>query len=859
MKPSGLDRLFKPQSIAVIGASTDPQKAGHVVIRHLLAGQFKGPILPVSPHNKAIAGVLAYPDIDSLPLAPDLAIVCTRRERVLTLIKALGKRGTGAAIILAADFTPPEREQLQRLSQQYDIRLLGPNSMGMLLPGQGINASFSPIAAKPGQVAFLSQSAAVSTTILDWAKQHELGFSAFISLGDHCDINFGQLLDQLSRDSVTRAILLYMDKLQDARHFLSAARAAARNKPILVLKSGRHEPDNGLDNVYDAAIRRAGMLRVRDTHELFAAVETLSHSLTLKGERLAIISNGRGLANMAIDKLLERGGKLAMPPHDIGSDADINDYQQALDNLLQGDEADAILLIHAPSLTARGAALARSLIDYVKQHPRARRFNILTNWAGEYSAQEGRRLFSEAGFPTYRTPESAVAAFMHMVEYRRNQKQLMETPASLQGDRLDVDQCQLLIRQALERKQLTLDTHLAHPILQAAGLSTLPTWIVSDAIEATLTAEQIGYPVAVKLRSPDILHKSAVHGVMLNLRTSAEVAQAADAILDRVRQHDPGARIEGLLVQRMARRSGGLELRIRLQQDPVFGPVILLGESGAEPQEMMAALPPLNQALARYQIIGALKSRKIREQASPERLDIDALGQVLCQLSELLLAFPEIQQLDLHPLQACGAEMVVLDASLTLQPHKEGSCRLAIRPYPTELEEGAWLKDQSHVLLRPIRPEDEPAHKQFVLKVSDEDRYKRFFADVGELGHEELARMTQIDYDREMAFVAVGQDGERKDQILGVVRAISTPDLSDAEFAILVRSDLKGLGLGKLMMEKIVRYARERGIGQLSGMTMPSNRGMINLAKRLGFKIDIQLEDGVVNMELPCAERIERE
>ncbi|MDQ1886512.1 bifunctional acetate--CoA ligase family protein/GNAT family N-acetyltransferase [Aeromonas salmonicida] len=855
MKPSGLDRLFKPHSIAVIGASTDPQKAGHVVIRHLLAGQFKGPILPVSPHNKAIAGVLAYPDIASLPLSPDLAIICTKRERVLSLIEALGKKGAGAAIILAADFSQEEREQLQRLSSQYDIRLLGPNSMGMLLPAQGINASFSPIAAKPGQVAFVSQSAAVSTTILDWAKQHELGFSAFISLGDHCDIDFGQLLDQLSRDGTTRAILLYMDKLHDARHFLSAARAASRNKPILVLKSGRHDPAKGLDNVYDAAIRRAGMLRVRDTHELFAAVETLSHSLTLKGERLAIISNGRGLANMAVDVLLERGGKLAIPPKDIGSDADITAYQQALDALLQGNEADAILLIHAPSLTARGAELARSLIDYLRQHPRARRFNILTNWAGEYSAQEGRKLFTEAGIPTYRTPESAVAAFMHMVEYRRNQKQLMETPASLQGDKLNVELCQQLIRQALERKQLTLDTHLVQPILQAAGLATLPTWIVSDAIEATLTAEQIGYPVAVKLRSPDIAHKSAVHGVMLNLRTSAEVAQAADAILDRVRQHDAGARIEGLLVQRMARRSGGLELRIRLQQDPVFGPVILLGESGAEPQEMVAALPPLNQALARYQVIGALKSRKIREQATPERLDIDALGQVLCQLSELLLAFPEIQELDLHPLQACGAEMVILDASLTLMPITQPRCPLAIRPYPTELEEGAWLKDQSHVLLRPIRPEDEPAHKQFVLKVSDEDRYKRFFADVGELGHEELARMTQIDYDREMAFVAVGQDGAFSQQILGVVRAISNPDQSDAEFAILVRSDLKGLGLGKLMMEKIVRYARERGIGQLSGMTMPSNRGMINLAKRLGFKIDIQLEDGVVNMELPCAER----
>lgn len=856
MKQSGLDRLFKPHSIAVIGASSDPQKAGHVVIRHLLAGQFQGPILPVAPRSQAIAGVLAYPDIESLPLSPDLAIVCTRRERVLPLIEELGKKGTGAAIILAAQFSTDERLRLKHLCQQYGIRLLGPNSMGMLLPGQGINASFSPIAATPGQVAFLSQSAAVSTTILDWAKQREIGFSAFISLGDHCDIDFGQLLDQLSRDGTTRAILIYMDKLHDARHFLSAARAASRNKPILILKSGRHDPANGLDNVYDAAIRRAGMLRVRDTHELFATVETLSHSLTLKGERLAILSNGRGLANMAADVLLSRGGKLAMPPLDIGSDADIEAYKSALETLLQGDGADAILLIHAPSLTARGVTLASSLIDFIKPHPRARRFNILTNWAGEYSAQEGRRLFNEAGIPTYRTPESAVTAFMHMVEYRRNQKQLMETPASLQGDRLDVERCQQLLGQALERQQRVLDTHLAHSILQAAGLSTLATWIVSDAIEAALTAEQIGYPVAVKLRSPDIAHKSDVHGVMLNLRTSAEVAQAADAILDRVRQRDPGARIEGLLVQRMARRSGGLELRIRLQQDPVFGPVILLGESGAEPREMVAALPPLNQALARYQIIGALKDGKIREQASPVRLDIDALGQVLCQLSELLLAFPEIQELDLHPLQACGEEMVILDARLVLAERGQQVLPLAIRPYPTELEEGAWLKDQSHVLLRPIRPEDEPAHKQFVRQVSDEDRYKRFFADVGELGHEELARMTQIDYDREMAFVAVGQDGPFSQQILGVVRAIASPDQSDAEFAILVRSDLKGLGLGKLMMEKIVRYARERGIGQLSGMTMPSNRGMINLAKRLGFKIDIQLEDGIVNMELPCADQV---
>ncbi|MGY3929164.1 bifunctional acetate--CoA ligase family protein/GNAT family N-acetyltransferase [Aeromonas simiae] len=848
MKPHGLERLLKPASIAIIGASTNPAKAGCVIMRHLLDGQFRGPILPVTPRHSAVCGVLSYPSITALPIIPDLAIVCTAAHRVLPLVEELGRKGVGAAILLAAGFDTAQRTTLLTLSRQYGIRLLGPNSMGLLMPHLGINASFSPIAARPGQVAFLSQSAAVSTTILDWAKLHEVGFSAFVSLGEDCDVGTDELLDQLSRDGTTRAILLYMDRVKDARRFMSAARAAARNKPILVLKSGRHCQEGTPDNVYDAAIRRAGMLRVRDTHELFAAVETLSHAPHLKGDRLAIIANGRGLANMALDVLIERGGKSACTPLDIGSDADVAAYLAALNSLLDGEQANAILLIHAPSLTAEGEALARAIIEALHNHPRARRFNILTNWAGEYSAQHGRRLFSEAGIPTYRTPEGAVAAFMHMVEYGRNQRQLMETPATLEGS-LDVEACARLIHQAHERQQHRLDTHLAQPLLAAAGLTTLDTWIVGDAIEATLTAEQLGYPVALKLRSPDIVHKSDVHGVMLNLRTSTEVAQAADAILDRVQRNHPGARIDGLLVQRMAARSGGIELRIRIQRDPAFGPVILLGESGAHPHHMVASLPPLNQTLARYQVLGALGSGCIRDRGGPTPLNVAALAQVLYRLSELLIAFPSISELDLHPLLAQGEEMTVLDAAITLD--NEAPPPLAISAYPTELEEGGWLHSGSHLLLRPIRPEDEPAHKQFVSLVSDEDRYRRFFADVGELGHEELARMTQIDYEREMAFVAVGQEAPYQGQILAVVRAISTPDLQDAEFAVLVRSDLKGQGLGRIMMEKMVRYARDKGIGQLSGLTMPSNRGMIALARKVGFEVSVSLEDNLVSMVLP--------
>ncbi|WP_346351238.1 bifunctional acetate--CoA ligase family protein/GNAT family N-acetyltransferase [Oceanimonas sp. AH20CE76] len=880
MPQQGLDALFRPASIAVIGASHRDNGAGKLVMKNLLAGNFSGPVMPVNPKYEAVAGVMAYPDIASLPRIPDLAIICTPAHKNTEIIEKLGQKGCKAAIILAAGTTNEQLEQMKSSAREHRMRLLGPNSMGVILPHLGLNVSFAPFPAKKGRIAFVSQSSAVCATILDWARHNDIGFSHFISLGDACDIDFAQLLDYLSRDRHTNSILLYMDAVQDARAFMSAARAASRNKAVLVVKSGKtrigaqlghiHTGGHvGMDSAYDAAIRRAGMLRVRDTHDLFAAVETLNHSHSLRGERLVILTNGGGPAINAIDTLLARGGKLAsltdttraaldnvLPPSwsrtnpiDIVGDAPVERYVASLRVLLDSDDFDAILIMHAPSAAVNSTKVAKELIEVLRSHPRAKRFNILTNWSGETSAFEARRCFTEAGIPTYRTPESAAGAFMHMVEYRRNQKQLMETPESISDMPSDGDTVRKLIGQAFEEGLNQLDTHEVSRLMAAYGIDVLPTWIATDGTEAAHIAEQIGYPVAIKLRSPDIVHKSEVSGVVLNLRSAAEVAQAADALLDRVRQAYPSARIHGLMVQRMARRAGSQELHIAVRSDPVFGPVILLGDGGVDlegEEQAAVALPPLNMTLARYLVINALKSGKVRANRSQHPMDMMAVCRVLTQVSHLIINHPEIVSLDIHPLLATGSELIALDVSMKLTPFEgDGQTRLAIRPYPREWEERTVLKDGTPVTLRPILPEDEPAHQDFVSHVTDEDRYKRFFADVV-IGHEELAHMTQIDYDREMAFVAVASNGS----ILGVVRAVSDPDNNDAEFAVLVRSDLKGVGLGRMLMEKIIRYARQRGLNSLSGITMPSNRGMVMLARKLGFNTRMQLEDGIVELKL---------
>ncbi|NIG22387.1 bifunctional acetate--CoA ligase family protein/GNAT family N-acetyltransferase [Pantoea sp. Al-1710] len=882
MSQRGLEALLRPKSIAVIGASVTPGRAGYFMMRNLLAGGFSGPVLPVTPKYKAVSGVLAWPDIANLPFAPDLAIICTHAKRNLELLQQLGEKGCKACIILSSPAS--QLEELKACASQWQIRLLGPNSLGLLAPWQGLNASFSPVPIAKGCIAFISQSAAVSNTILDWAQQRNLGFSWFIALGDSLDIDVDDLLDFLARDGKTSAILLYLEHLSDARRFVSASRSASRNKPILVIKSGRsHQAQamigtlSGLDAAWDAAIQRAGLLRVQDTHELFSAVESLSHMRPLRGDRLMIISNGAAPAALALDELYARNGKLAtlsdetlqalttlLPegvgrgnPLDLKDDATPARYVACIEQLLDSHELDALMIIHAPSAVSPATETAEQIIAAVAKHPRGKQVTLLTNWCGEYSSQAARRAFTQAGIPTWRTPEGTVTAFMHQVEYRRNQKQLRETPALPIGLTQNSTQAHLLIQQALDQGITTLDTHEVQPVLQAYGLSTLPTWIASDSREAATIADQIGYPVALKLRSPDIPHKSEVQGVMLYLRSCEEVEQAAEAIFDRVRHTHPQARIDGLLVQSMANRAGAQELRVVVEQDPLFGPIIMLGEGGVEWQadkQAAVALPPLNMTLARYLVIQAMKSGKVRSRSALRPLDIAGLSQLLVQVSNLVVDCPEIQRLDIHPLLASANEFTLLDVTLQLAPFTgDNEARLAIRPYPHHLEEQVQLKDGQYCLFRPILPEDEPQLRAFIAQVTKEDLYYRYFSEINEFTHEDLANMTQIDYDREMAIVAVRQhDGN--DEIIGVTRAISDADNIDAEFSVLVRSDLKGLGMGRRLLEKMIRYTRDHGLQQLNGITMPHNTGMITLARKLNFRVNIQLDDGIVSLNLPLGE-----
>ncbi|HEK0315226.1 TPA: bifunctional acetate--CoA ligase family protein/GNAT family N-acetyltransferase [Proteus mirabilis] len=878
MSQRGLEALLRPKSIAVIGASDKVGRAGTTMMKNLLSGGFNGPVFPVNPTRNSVSGVFTYPSIDKLPQVPDLAIICTHHRRNLELLEQLGQSGCKAVIVLSAQ--SEQFQAIKTLCQQYHIRLLGPNSLGLLAPWQGLNASFSPLPVKKGKLAFISQSAAVANTILDWAYYRNIGFSYFIALGDNQDIQVDDLLDFLARDSKTSAILLHLEHIHDARRFMSASRSASRNKPILVIKSGRTQKAQLLlgdtpsyDVAYDAAFQRAGLLRVQDTHEMFSAVETLSYMTPLKGEKLMIISNGSAPAAMAVDELFLQSGKLAQlsadtqqqlqaivqdtsairNPLNLGDDTTVERYIRAVNCLLDSHDHDALLLIHTPSAIAPSIETAQKVIEAINKHPRRKWLTLFTNWGGEYSSQQSRKLFSEAGIPTYRTPEGAITAFMHMVEYRRNQKQLKETPALPLEIKMNTQQAHRCIEDALNKKQYRLDTHQVQPIMEAYGFNTLPTWIAHNAQEAVSIAEKIGYPVALKLRSPDIPHKSEVQGVMLYLRDSNEVESAAHAIIERVSELYPQAKIQGLLVQSMANRAGSQELRVAIEQDPIFGPLILLGEGGVEWQietKAAVALPPLNMALARYLVINAIKSGKLQPRSALQPLNILSLSHFLVQVSHLLLDCPQIVRLDIHPLLVSGNDFTLLDVAMELSPIEgDPHQKLSIRPYPNELEETFFLRDNKPCFIRPILPEDEPLLKTFINQVTKEDLYYRYFSEISEFTHDDLANMTQIDYDREMAFVAIRHPHDDP-EIIGVARAMADPDNQQAEFAILVRSDLKGNTLGHQLMMKLINYTKAHGIKRLTAITMPENRNMISLAKKLGFSVEVQFDEGIVNLNL---------
>ncbi len=883
-----LDRLFRPRSLAVIGATNRAGAVGNIVMRNILSGGFKGPVMPVNPKHEAVAGVLAYPDVASLPKVPDMAVICTPPEPIPDLIDALGARGTRAAIVLTAgldaaktaDGTSVTLAMLQA-AQPYLFRILGPNCLGALVPGIGLNASFSHLPAQAGGIAFVSQSGALCTAVLDWAAPRNIGFSHFISVGNMADVDLGDVVDYLANDPETRAILLYIEGVTDGRKFMSACRAAARNKPVLVIKAGVVSEGAkaaathtgalaGSDNVYDAAFRRAGLLRVGDVEELFAAVETLARAHPQKSGNLTILTNGGGIGVIATDELVQYGGSLTVlgddtiaaldpvlpsnwsrrNPVDIIGDAPGSRYADALRILSKAGECAALLVMHAPTATADSVEAAKAVIDVAGDG----KINLLTCWVGGQAVGPARPLFRQAGIPTYETPRQAVQAFMHLVNHKRSQEILMETPPTALSDfTRHARTARRIIERRLAEGAGMLTEPEAKAVLAAYGVPTVETHIVGTPEEAAEKSATMGYPVALKIYSEDISHKTDVGGVDLFLDSHEAVLAAARQMLANVAVRAPDARIQGFTVQQMANRPGAYEVVLGVTSDPVFGPVILFGHGGTAVEviaDSAVALPPLNMKLARDLIERTRISRQLRGYRDKPPVDMDRLCVSLMQLSQLVVDIPEIAEVDINPLLVDDKGVLALDARIGIAPSKEGLRRLAIRPYPEELEEAATLGGGLEVMVRPIRPEDETAHYAFLSKLAPEDIRFRFFGQVGRLPHSQMARLTQIDFDREMAFIATAPAPDGAPETLGVVRTVTDPDNECCEFAIVIRSDFKGRGLGHMLLEKMIRYSRDRGTKTMIGQVMHENRAMLALSERLGFSRKFVDDASVIEVTL---------
>lgn len=889
--------LFNPKSIAVIGASNTPRKVGHVVMRNLLAGGFTGAIMPVNPRYESAAGVLCYPDVAHLPRTPDLAIICTRPKTVPELIDQLGVLGTRAVIVMAGDLETtlgadgqPIAAAMLAAAKRYGVRVLGGGTLGVIVPALGLNATFSNLAVRPGPIGFVSQSDAVGTLVLDWAASRKVGFSHFVSLGEGSDIGLGEVLDFLGSDPDTKAILLYLEAVRDRPTFMAAARAAARNKPVIAIKAGRvpHDPLVGIsdplfldtsslissDDVYDAALRRAGILRVNQIEELFAAVETVARSRPINGERLVVVSNGGGAGGMVEDilhlagypmpRLAERSVarlKMLLPhwngknPIDVRVGAPPKRYAEVLEILGDEGEGDAVLVIHTPAATVSSAETAQALVEGAKGLAAGR---LLTCWVGDESVAAERHRFVEAKIPTFDTPGLAAQAFLHMLRHRRNQEALIQVPPSIPEEFApDTERVRAIIRQALQGGQTRLDEAAAKAVLTAYGIPVVETHFAATPEAAAELARAVGLPVALTIASPDLRSKWEVGGVALNLETAEGVQAAARGMAERLREYKPAARLDGFNVQRMVPRRHARQLVVGVATDRLFGPVILFGEGGRAVElyrDLAVGLPPLNLLLARDLIGRTRAAALLRAHHDHPAADADAIALTLVKVAQLVVDHPEIVELDINPLFADEHGVIALDGHLRLsaEPPRDAH-RLAIRPYPKTLEEQVVLRDGRQVVFRPIRPEDQPAHVEFIARLTPEDIRSRFFRSFERLPDSQMARLTQIDYSREMAFIASAVAADGRAETLGAVRAVADPDNHTAEFSIVVRSDLKGQGLGSRLLQKMIAYCQSRGTRVLAGEILADNEAIRGLLKAFHFRFEAGDEPGLLRVSLDLA------
>jgi acetyltransferase len=876
-----LKNLLSPRSVALIGASPRRGSVGRAILENIKKAEFKGDFGLVNSHYAEVDGVTAVGSIDKLPFVPELVVISAPAAAIAGLVDQAGRLGAAGALIISAGLGHGEgspANATENAAQKYGMRLIGPNCLGIMMPGASLNASFSAHMPSAGNLALISQSGAIAAGMVDWAAQRGVGFSGIVSIGDQLDVDIADLLDYFALDGKTRAILLYVESIKDARKFMSAARAAARVKPVVVVKSGRMALGAkaaathtgalaGSDAVYDAAFRRAGILRVSDLRELFDCAETLGRVESPPGKRLAILTNGGGIGVLAIDRLAELGGIPAaiapttrgkldavLPPTwsgsnpvDIVGDADAARYAAALEVLLSDPGNDAILVMNVQTAIAPADEIATTVTGlvgkYRQQHRRSAK-PVLAVWVG--AEPKVIEVLSSAGIPNYPTEDDAVRGFMYLVRHREVVQELAQVPPAMPNAFApDIQTAKDIIATALADDRAWLDPVEIKRLLEAYDIAMVPTVAAADAEQAVALASELfaqGATVVLKIMSRDIIHKSDVGGVVLNLTSADAVRTAVAEILTRAKALRPEARISGVIVQAMVVRAKARELILGFADDPTFGTVIVFGHGGTAVEiinDKALALPPLDLKLARELIERTRVSRLLRAYRDVPAVKPDAVAMVLVKLAQMAADIPEIRELDINPLLADETGVMAVDARVAIgQAERKfkgsGPANFAVRAYPSQWERHIEVKAGWRVFVRPIRPEDEPLIHDFLHRVTPQDLRLRFFAPMKEFTHEFIARLTQLDYARAMAFVAFD---EVTNEMVGVVRTHSDSVYESGEYAILLRSDLKGKGLGWVLMQLIIEYARSEGLKVIYGDVLRENSVMLEMCRHLGFEI----------------------
>ncbi len=878
-----LTSLFEPKSIAIIGASETAGSIGSTMVRNVIDDGFPGRLFLVNPRHNKVFGMEAYASVEDIPQRLDLAVVCTRAETVPEIIDACGRAGTRNAIIISGGFAEmgPRGASLARAmlesARRHNVRLLGPNCLGLIRPGSCVNVTYTHSSANPGTVGLISQSGALCTAILDWALPNNVGFSNVVSLGAESDVDFGEVLDYMVADPRTENIFLYIEGIKNARRFMSALRAAARCKPVLLIKGGRNPAGKqaalshsgallGSDDVFDAALRRAGVVRLGNVGQMFAAAQALFSHFRPRGNRLMIVTNGGGIGVLAADHAADIGIPLAgmsevtlkhlneaLPPTwskanpiDLVGDADPARYATAITACLEDDGVDGVLAILAPQAMADPTQTARTVIEVAKKTDKP----LVTCWMGEEQVKEARLLFRGAGIPTFRTTDPAVELFSHISNYYRNQQLLMQAPASISDHTPPrLESARLVIESALAEGRKTLNEMESKALLAAFRIPIAQTVVARSPSEAMVLAEEMGLPVVMKIDSPQITHKLDSGGVRLNLNALAAVRDAYNQIIDEVKKNRPDAVVHGIAIEPMIQKTNGRELMVGMTKDPIFGPTVIFGPGGAGVEacgrDRAVALPPLNRFLVADMLASTRTSARLGEFRNMPPVSMEALEAVLLRVSEMVCELPWIQELDINPLivdengaVAVDARVVIDNLSLTAGRYDH----MVIHPYPSHLVTEYQTKDGRNVVIRPISPEDGDLEQEFVKNLSAETKYFRFMNTLRELSQAQLVRLTQIDYDREMAFVALTEVDGRQIEV-GVARYAMNPDGESCEFAVVVADDWQGKGLARRLMGVIIDTARSRGIKFMNGDFLAENRRMIKFVSGLGFVLSPHPED----------------